>query len=142
MIYHHYANALVLKKGTESEKERLDAGLLSDRDLDQAVRNILFAPVSAWPKWRKISVKEVIKIARLYGKSDGQDEVTFETIPADALSEDEWQKFKQLKRLMPEADDISPYWVVATCGLHYQKFPKARITITFRGRKFQQELAL
>jgi len=133
---------LIATFGTPSQKERLQAGVLPQEEFDGIVRDHLFAALGPWPRFKKIKPQYIRELAILRGRSDGSDEVEFDTVPADELASAEWSDLKKIQAMFPDAKEIVALWTVATCGDQIRKFPKARITIEYYGRIFQQEVKL
>lgn len=142
--YRLNGEALIRREGTSNQVERLDAGMLPDTEFDHIIREYLFRDLSDWPKWRRIKAEMIRDMALERRKTNGQDPVQFDTedIKADALKDSQWENLKKLRSTAPEGADVTAYWVTATCGDYMQKLTKARVTLTFCGRKFQREFKI
>jgi hypothetical protein len=132
---------LIREHGTNSQIDRLNAGVLPDQEFDDTIRWLLFRNVRFWAKWRKIKPEHVRELAQMRGRTT-QNYVKFETVEPDEFTDQEWSQLQNLKRIFPGAKDIAVYWVVATCGEHEQRWTKARIVLDFCGVAFHQELLL
>jgi hypothetical protein len=141
-LYQIHGADLIRKHGTPSQRERLEAGVLPEEEFDEIIRQYLFRPLGPWPRFRKLQPKHVKELALLRGQATKTDEVTFETVPADEFKDQEWVQLQELHGLFPQAQDIRVCWHVATCGGFAQKVTKARVTLNYYGRLFQQELKL
>lgn len=145
-LFRLHAEELVRKHGSDDERERLDAGVLPEKELQAAVRDILFAPIAGHPRWRKVRAENVRELAVLRGAFKPGDwaPVEFETVEADEFNAQEWQRLKSLREALPEAT-IEALWVVAVCGENEeftQRFSKARVAMRFYGRELVREIAL
>lgn len=141
-LYQLHGADLVKKHGTQSQRERLEAGVLPDEEFDDVIRQHLFEPLGAWPRFRKVQPRHVRELGMLRGQAEVEDEVTFETVETDQLKDREWIQLQELHGLFPQAQDIRACWHVATCGNFMQKVTKVRVTLNYYGRLFQQELKL
>jgi hypothetical protein len=145
-LFRIHAEGLVTERGTLDQRERLEAGVLPEDDLERAVRDILFAPIAGHPRWRKIRAEHVRELAVLRGavEQGAWAPVEFETVEADEFSAEEWKRLKELREALPEAT-VSALWVVAICGKHEEfttRYPKARVVLNFYGRDLVREVSL
>lgn len=140
-----HAEGVLREHGTDDQVERLDAGVLPEDELELAVRDILFAPISAHPRWKKVKAEHVRELAVLRGAIAEGDwaPVTFETVEADEFNREQWERLKQLRQALPEAT-IEALWVVASIGdgIFTQRFAKARVELIFHGKPLVREIAL
>lgn len=141
-LYQIHGADLVRKHGTQSQRERLEAGVLPDDEFDEIIRQYLFRDLGFWPRFRKLQPQHVRELAVLRGQATEDDQVIFETVLADEFKNREWVQLQELHGLFPRAQDIKVLWHVATCGGFTQKITKVRITLNYYGRLFQQELKL
>lgn len=137
------AEDLIRERGEPQLVAQLDEGMLAPESLEPTVRKLLFAPIGWADPFRKVQPDAVRKTARQRGLlADGQNGfVEFSTVPADTLEPAEYAVLVGLRECLPEAE-VQALWTVAECGDLQQRFPKARVVLTFGGRKFMREVDL
>lgn len=153
MNYHDNASALVRSgvAGSLSQRERLASSLLSDDELHEAVRDLLFVPVADTQRWIKVD-KEIIKQRAVSkGEANRDDPVRIETVPADALTALEWEQRSMIvqkletwyaeKALKVELT-VNDFWLVMSCGIHQRKRTKLRIVARWCEVDHVREIAL
>ncbi len=88
----------VLAHGTPSQQERLAAELLSDQEIVDAMREEVFAATADWPHYDKLLPNEICIC-------EGGDlcEVEFESGDAESANEAEFNRLKELHKLLPAA---------------------------------------
>jgi hypothetical protein len=127
--YHEEAQKIIRVYGTQSEVERLEAGLLPDHEYENIVADVLFDTILDMPIRRKIKDTAVRQIAVRRGQATWDDNVTFENVDAaDSLNEEQWKVLKEIKRRMPKAE-VSPFYVVAVCGTYEQRHAAAKVEV-------------
>jgi hypothetical protein len=140
--YKNQGAHLIRVYGTKDEIERLDAGVLPEDEFDMIVGDVLFEPVLDLPVRQKMKYEDIRDLAVTRGKASHRDEVTFEVVePADELSAEQWARLKAVRALMSKGT-VDPFYVVATCGEHVQKFAHAKVQVTLGERVRRLDLSL
>jgi hypothetical protein len=149
--YREAAVALTLERGTQSQLERLRAGVLPDEELHAVARDWLFRGIAELPRWVKVDKQEVKQRAVNRGLATEQDEVSMTSMPADSVSELDWQRQREIvskvfvNDLINEtsvyAVRIEPLWLVVTCGAYEKRHLKFRVTVSWLGIDHVREVA-
>lgn len=153
MNYHDNASALIRSgtAGTPSQRERLASRLLSDDELHEAVRDLLFSPVAETQRWIRVDKDLVKQRALSKGEAGHNDQVVIETVPADALDASEWEKratiIRQLESWYSEKQlnvslTVNDFWLVISCGTHQRKRTKLRVVARWCEVDHVREIAL
>lgn len=136
---------LILAFGQQDELERLEEGLLSKKEGDTILREIVFGPVYDWPLADKLKPVAVVKLANLRHHKDDplplNSRVEFHTGPAEELDRDCFERLKVLRSLYPDST-VSPLCTLAETGkLKYRRY-KARVTVMLGERPLIREMWL
>lgn len=149
--YHDAAVELVRMYGTESQAGRLELGLLPDEELCAAVRDYLFKPIAALPRWVRVDKETIRQRAAERGLAGPDDPVATENVTADALTGPEFAKRigivdaldAHLKgRPLFERWTVDHLWLVVSCGSYEKRHTKLRVTIKWCGVEHVREVAL
>jgi hypothetical protein len=141
MTYQTDAETLIRERGTDSQRERLEAGAL---DVDEAVREILFRPLAGMPRWDRVPHAHIRRLAELRGivPRGDRSEVTFMVETVAELTDDQWARYKAAQEALPDAT-FKLFTVVASIGEHLvRRMPKARVILQFGDRDWVTELDL
>jgi hypothetical protein len=147
--YREAAVALTLERGTQSQLERLRAGVLPDEELHAVARDWLFKDIAELPRWVKVDKQEVKQLAVYKGLATEQDEVSMTSMPADSVSDLDWQRQREIVsklfdlavQLPTYAVRIEPLWLVVTCGSYEKRHLKFRVTVSWLGVEHVREVA-
>jgi hypothetical protein len=136
---------LVRAFGQQDELERLEEGLLSKKESDNILREVVFGPVYDWPLADKLKPVAVVKLANLrHHKIDPlplNSRVEFHTGPAEDLDRDCFEHLKTLRGLYPDCK-VTPLCTLAAVGkLKYRRY-KARVTVMLGERPLIREMWL
>jgi hypothetical protein len=136
-------------RGTASQLERYDAGLLPDDELFALARTVLFAPFAGFRRWVKLAPADLMHRRGCHG------DVAFETRSAPDLNAEEWAMFKTIRDVVFEANDnvlrehhtsgdvsiVEHAGTCAVCGA--QVFARsASVRIEWAGRPLSREYSL
>ena len=91
----------VAAKGTPSQKERLAENLLPDEEIITAMRDEIFRPLDAFPRYQKIKASDVCTCD--YGDYGEYCDCDFWAADKKEATEEEFRKMKQIRTLMPNA---------------------------------------
>lgn len=104
--------AWVVEHGTRNQRERLDAGVLPESEIVDAIRAQAFAPLDGEARYKKLKASDVC------GGDDyesGYHSVDFDSEDAEELTADEWDYLTALRERMPCAA-ITVRRHTAECG--------------------------
>jgi hypothetical protein len=85
----------IASKGTASQKERYEAGMLPEDEIFDAMRNEAFAPLDHIKRYDRMGASDVCEC------DDGFCKVEFEVDDMDEVPDHIWQQMKQIKSLLP-----------------------------------------
>ena len=90
----------IAEHGTPSQQERYAAGMLSEKELEGAMADQVFAAADSWPRY-DLLVKSDIPCVCWY--EEDRPRATFHSSQKESATAEEWEQKKQLQELLPTA---------------------------------------
>jgi hypothetical protein len=84
--------------GTSSQRQRLAAGLLPWKEVYEAAEAQLYAPLSAFPLYKRFELQEVCTCT-----PDGRANVKFQSVDTVELTAEEWEQYSKIRAAVPRA---------------------------------------
>lgn len=143
MSYQEAAEAIVREHGTKDERERLDAGVLPEQELDKIVADVLFAAILDIPIRRKAKDESVRRYAMSIGLASQQDAVHFRVLDDEEpeLGKEEWERLQRIKRDMSGAT-IRLFEVEVECGRYRRRTKYASVVVQLAERHRRLDFVL
>lgn len=136
--------ALVREFGTDDQRGRLDDDLLPDEELLKIVRDHVFTDLTTFPRYEKLTSKDVEH------EFDGEyldecgGEVDFSAGTVESLVAETWRNLKAIQAAAPEGATVTPRYHAAMCdrcGAETERF-SALVSVEWHGRQFSREYAI
>jgi len=145
--YLEVATEIVLTSGTQSERERFEAGVLPEDDLKAAVVREIWKPFHGFyirtykDRLQNDSVRD---LAVKRGLATYEDKVIVEVVePADEIKSKQWATLQDIRaKAAIVSANVTPFWVVAHCGELELRKTYARVERVVGDRTFKLELSL
>jgi len=142
--YQQEAEVIVRLHGTKDEVERLDAGVLPERELDLIVSDVLFSAILDLPIRRKAKEESVRRHAVDLGLADENSKVTFRVVDEEDLEEltsTEWATLQRVRNSMLGAK-IRTFEVIVECGRYRRRSTYASVEVQLGDRWRRLDVAL
>jgi hypothetical protein len=144
--------SLVILEGSQSQIERFDAGMLPETELQQLARDLLFAPLASFLRFRQIKRREIAHTNPCPG-----EEPTFETRHQVDLTSEQWRNWNALSEgvdamraldiageratLVEAVPRLHVGWCAACSGGEVVQ-PSAVVQVAWNGHRLVREYAL
>jgi hypothetical protein len=130
--------------GSQSEFERLEAGVLREDELVSILGRELWRPFYGFHVRRRLHPDDVKELAIMHRMAEPEDTVSFHVEePAPTIKADEWETLRNIKHIAERlAAEVTTFSVVGTCGRKKVRKSYARVAVYVGDRPFKLELCL
>lgn len=115
--------------------ERWEAGVLPEDELKDALREVVFAPLEIFPRFKKLRASD-------FENADVYSEVDYDVETLEAMDADEWTTYKAIEKAAPEGSTLKARKHVAVCGEESLDRVSVLVTVERFGFTLSREYAL
>ena len=113
-----FRTQFIREHGTDNQRERLEAELLSDDEIMNAMRDHVFAPLKEFDRYQKLTGSDI-------GHEEGCGGSAYSANDAETLTAEQWDVVKRIKTAMPQASVTARRhrgWCDADCSASVTRY--------------------